>query len=158
MEQKPFLKQILGGLLGQPKVVNETPSTPTQEATVPPIPKVLPSKSEAYLNRRKGRKKGVGHYETIVEYLKGRGEVSPGEMVTALKIPKSSLVHNLNYLISYSQGIRSKDYHFSYQQRKAEHVLKGYRLEKVGAGKYVRYRLKEASGNSDNSIANEKSS
>ncbi len=97
-------------------------------------------RSEAYLNRRKGRKvhdSAWGYLKVICPYLLSKGEVSPGEIARDLGLPKSTLKYNLNNLLDYCQKPQT--------DRSAEYVvkelLKGHRVVRVGAGKYVRYKL-----------------
>ncbi len=77
----------------------------------------------------------------MAPYLLAKGEVTPGQMAQDLGLPKSTLVYNLNRLLRICQGEKK----FRYRDVPADFVvdklLGGKRLERVGAGKYTRYRL-----------------
>lgn len=151
MEDKPSLKGLLKGFLGLTGIQSKTsePITPQAPAVNPVLPSETPPKqpkprSEAYLNRRKGRKahgNTLGYLEIICPYLVSKGEASPGEMVRDLGLPKSTLNYNLNTLLNYCHEPQ-KDW---FVGRREEYVvmnlLKGHRAVRVGAGKYVRYKL-----------------
>ncbi len=149
MEAKPTIKGFLKGFLGlnstpaNPQNPNSSNQSPTQEPPQPIHPLKEPKpRSEAYLNRRKGRIKHgstLGYIETIAPYLLDKGEVSPGDMARELGIPKSTLIYNLNRLSKICNGaiIEGRDL----KVHVVNNLLKGHRLERVGGGKYTRYRL-----------------
>jgi hypothetical protein len=151
MDEKPTLKGFLKGFLGlagsQSKTAEPIPpqAPAVNPAPPPPTPPKPPKpRSEAYLNRRKGRKEHkstLGYLEVICPYLVSKGEVSPGQMARDLGLPKSTLIYNLNNLLNYCQN-PNLGY---WANRLAEYVLikllKGHRVVRVGAGKYVRYKL-----------------
>ncbi len=143
MTEKPFIQGLLKGLLNLGKAKAEpvkvgtpigVPSTQTMVASKEPKPK-----SEAYLNRKKGRPSGgAWHIPKVIEYLADKGEVTPGDMARDLGLPKSTLIYNLNRIMEFKESM-ANDYHYYHLGKH----LAGRGLERVGGGKYVRYRLVE---------------
>jgi hypothetical protein len=144
---KGFLKVILG--LDRPQT-QSIELTPTEAPAVNPAPlpvtapKTPKPKSEAYLNRHKGRTahgNTLGYLKTICPYLVSKGEVSPGEMIKDLGLPKSTLIYNLNTLLDYCHKPQTDRFRARMAETIVNDLLKGHRVVRVGAGKYVRYRL-----------------
>jgi hypothetical protein len=145
MKEKSIIKSFLKGIFGSEKVYSEPtqadpPSEPPTLTTPPAIVSKTPKpKSEAYLNRKKGRPvhpTALGHLPLIINYLVPKGEVAPSVMAQELGLPKSTLIYNLNLLLAIFEG--KGDY---YTRRAIQNILGGKRVERVGAGKYVRYRI-----------------
>ncbi len=141
-----FLKRLLGW--GKPSAQSVKPEAPIETPAVEPSPPITPVKApkprtEAYLNRKKGRRtreEAVEYWKKIVDCLERGGEVSPGDMARELGLPKSTLIYNLNRLLDLCQGnTRKGDNYFSLGHY--YRILHEKRLERVGGGKYVRYRL-----------------
>jgi|GEM_PF-1903299 len=155
MEEKSSLKGFLKNILGLDKVQaqpmeGKPPSRPltleTPQSQANPVPQAAKPKSEAYLNRKKGRhnqEKSLEHWKRVVACIERRGEVSPGDLARELGIPKSTLIYSLNRLLELCQGYQRKgDNHFFLGHLFGQ-VLGGKRLVRVGGGKYVRYRMAE---------------
>src|SRR5208283_3912445 len=86
-------------------LVESPPLAPAQPATTPKAPK---PKTEAYLNRKKGRRShqdAVEYWDKIAAYIEQKGEVAPGEIARELGISKSTLIYNLNRLLGLCQGV-----------------------------------------------------
>lgn len=159
MEEKSSFKGLLRNFLGLDKAPAQTaeekpPSPPLPlESPQPqdnPTPQVSKPKSEAYLNRKKGRhnqEKSLEHWKKVVECIQRRGEVSPGDLAKELGIPKSTLIYSLNRLLELCQGYQRKGDHRFFLSHLFGHVLGGKRLVRVGGGKYIRYRMVEWSSN-----------
>jgi hypothetical protein len=165
-----FLKDMLGFGASKPETLNNeqpsnsitvhlaaTPSNPTGPGLVEgagsgsaekgsqapnksgrPIPQ-----TEAYQNRKKGRKQ---HRETledlkrIIAYIQSRGETTPGELAKELGMARSTLAYNLNRFLAYSPDyeMTKKDY---WENHLMHFLLGPKRLERTGAGPSLRYRL-----------------
>ncbi len=120
------MKGFLRNIFGLEK--NESPRA--QSAPSPPIPL-----TEAYKNRKKGRKEhhdSLGDLERIIACIEKRGEVTPGELAQELGMARSSLTYNLNRLTTKPKF---------FNPYLLPHLLGQRRIERLGAGKTVRYRL-----------------
>lgn len=146
MADQPFFKSFLKGLLGGDKPV-PPPSPPPED-----LGRTPPTRSEAYHQRKKGRKlheHSIGDLERIAAILLQKPEVTPGEMAQQLGMSRSTLAYNLNRLreASHKPGRMERKGRINYRVLQPELVrdrlFAGKRLEKLGAGKYVRYRLVE---------------
>jgi hypothetical protein len=146
---KGFLKNIFGLGKSEPTPIPPEAIPPASEAQktqpIPPLPATpqTPNITEAYLNRKKGRKKhrdSLDDLKKIVEYIAGHGEVSPGELSQTLGMSRSTLTYSLNRLLAVSpEGDTRRVGHWKY--RALEWVLGQRYLVKKGAGKHVHYRL-----------------
>ena len=151
MEDKPSINGFLKGFLGwgKPKTTPPEPISPQVSDPTPaplntPAPEPPQPRSEAYLNRRKGRKvhdSALGYLKIICPYLVSKGEVSPGEIAKDLGLPKSTLKYNLNTLLDYCHKPETRSWSKHRSDYVVKELLKGHRVVRVGAGKYVRYKL-----------------
>lgn len=119
-----FLRNIFG--------LEKTESPRVQPA---PPPKPAPIQSDAYKNRKKGRKEhhdSVKDLERIIACIKKRGEATPSELAKELGMARSSLTYNLNRLTTKPKF---------FNPYLLPHLLGKRRIERLGAGKTVRYRL-----------------
>jgi hypothetical protein len=148
MEEKSILKSLLKGIFGSGKVYSEPtqadppPEPPTLAAPPAIVTKTPKPKSQAYLNRKKGRPvhgNAYGYWQPIFDCIVRHGEVTPGAMVQELGLPKSTLIYNLNQILRVCEGKGGYD-----ETPKINRLLAGKRVERVGAGKYVRYRVIDA--------------
>jgi hypothetical protein len=140
---KDFLKGVLGLAEAKGDATKTHPSVEPIAAPPQPIPIVPKPRTEAYINRRKGRpvhKDKLGYLDVICPYLVRKGESIPGEMVRDLGLPKSTMIYNLNRLLRLCDGFRKTMYR-DISPESAIVLLGGKRLVRVGGGKYVRYRL-----------------
>ena len=144
---KGFLKGILGLGEARAKPIKTTPPVEltsleaAQPMTAPTPPK---PKTEAYLNRKKGRRpRGdtMEYWKNIIACIERKGEVAPGEIARELGIPKSTLIYNLNRLLDLCQGVTRQGDHHIFLNHVFSKILGGKRLVRIGAGKYVRYKL-----------------
>lgn len=91
-----------------------TPVSPVRKA-----PRLIPQ-TEAYLNRKKGRKGGYnqnhGDLEKLLAAIQSRGEAIPGDLAGELGVARSTLAYSLNTLIR--RGC----------------------IERIGGGRSIRYR------------------
>ena len=145
MEEKSIIKSLLKGIFGSEKAHSEPIKAdlpvepPTLEAPPAVVPQTPKPKTDAYLNRRKGRQvhpNVLGYWPKIIDYLVSRGEATPGVMAEELKLPKSTLIYNLNKILTVCEGKGGYD-----EKRRINNLLAGKRLERVGGGKYVRYQI-----------------
>jgi hypothetical protein len=137
---KSLLKQILGfkRSIELPAVSPETDIEPTAQFPTFPLGQKNPKqqnidKTEAYQNRKKGRKLHRESYEDLARLIfciESHGEVKPGQLEQELGMSRSSLTYNLKRLLG---------------QTKIRHttrsILGKKRLERLGAGQSVRYRI-----------------
>jgi hypothetical protein len=171
MGEKPSITGFLKGMLGfgvskaetlkndppanaQVTPAAATPSNPNgpgfAERGSEEIGPTAPNKSrrptpqtEAYQNRKKGRKR---HRETledlkrIIASIQHRGEATPGELAKELGMARSTLAYNLNRFLAYSPDYETtrKDY---WENHLMHFLLGPKRLERTGAGPSLRYRL-----------------
>ena len=99
--------------------------------------------TEAYQNRKKGRKR---HRETledlkrIIASIQHRGEATPGELAKELGMARSTLAYNLNRILAYAPDyeVTRKNY---WENNLLQYLLGEKRMERTGAGPSLRYRL-----------------
>ena len=125
MDQKPtggFLKRLLG--FAQPEAVRPSPAetAPRVENPIPQKPKAVPPlpTTEAYLNRKRGRKplrESYADAKKLYLSIQTRGEAKPGDLAQELGMARSSLAYHLNRLVLY-----------------------GY-IARLGGGRSIRYRV-----------------
>ncbi len=126
----PAYAETLAGTLG------DKPGSEGQAVRTPTL-------TEAYLNRKKGRKRhrdSLDDLKRIVACIESRGEVTPGDLALELGMSRSTLTYNLKRLLSVSPN--ADPYAVGYWQCRAlQWTLGGKYLVKTGAGKHVKYRL-----------------
>ena len=117
---------FLRGLFGR-QTPNPAPQAPepAPEGIANPVspvrkaPRSIPQ-TEAYLNRKKGRKGGYnqnhGDLEKLLAAIQSRGEAIPGDLAGELGVARSTLAYSLNTLIR--RGC----------------------IERLGGGRSIRYR------------------
>jgi len=154
MPEKSSVNGFLMGLFGfkrakgvpipvpEPTAVNNPPAT----AAVNPAPR----QTEAYLKRKKGRKThrdSLGDLERIVAYIEAKGEVTPGEIERELGMSRSTLTYNLKRIMGHSTGAhRGRKYISGVSHYFFPKLLGERRLERLGDGRNVRYRLSSKLG------------
>lgn len=120
MDYKPFggfLKGLFGRQISSPPA--QATSPPIQETKAPARPAHAIPATEAYLNRKKGRKplsEGWPILKALLETIQNTGEAVPGDLAKAFSMPRSTLAYNLKFLVS-----------------------KGC-VERLGGGRSIRYR------------------
>lgn len=130
---------------------SEVSSSPAPGPAIQPVPspvaKPVPPRSEAYLNRRKGRKSGSAvHLQLFTQFLacmEREGVMTPGALAQELGVPRSTLNYYLKVFLDHpnrkQQNPRYLRDHWT--GGVLERCLAGRRLERLGAGRGVRYRL-----------------
>lgn len=152
MNGKPSKNGFLKGLFGFKRAgteshqANPLPEPPAVDVHLAVTSDNPPSaRTNAYLNRKKGRKThrdSLEDLERIVALIGAKGEITPGEMEQELGMSRSTLTYNLKRLKDYIPGVYRRKkyighvYHYFFPQ-----LLEGRRLERLGAGRNVRYRL-----------------
>ncbi len=112
------------------------PTAPNQSNRVTP-------QTEAYQNRKKGRKRhgdSIEDLKRIIAAIQRRGETTPGELAKELGMARSTLAYNLNRFLAYSPDyvVTRKDY---WENHLLHYLLGQKRMERTGAGPSLRYRL-----------------
>jgi hypothetical protein len=105
----------------------------------------LGGKTEAYQNRKKGRKQHsdrMADVKKLIACIQSRGEVTPADLAQALGMARSTLTYTLNWLLDNSPGVQ-ETWKNSWNLRMVKYLLGPHRIERLGAGKYVRYRIVE---------------
>ena len=134
MGQKPF-GGFLKGLFSRPTPNPEAPPLPRTQSEARALGVSEPIESsdkqphkaspvtpttEAYLNRKKGRKLHRDSYadaKKLYESIQRRGEATPGDLAQEHGMARSSLAYNLNRL-----------------------AAKGY-IQRLGGGRSIRYKI-----------------
>jgi hypothetical protein len=169
MSEKPSITGFLKGMLGfraskaetlknDPSANAEvtpsaaTPSNPTAISdrgseemgpTAPNKSRRPTPQSEAYQNRKKGRKQhkdSIEDLKRIIASIQRRGEATPGELAKELGMARSTLAYNLNRILAYAPDyeVTRKDY---WENNLLNYLLGEKRMERTGAGPSLRYRL-----------------
>lgn len=113
----------------------------------PPVANPVPPRSEAYLNRRKGRKSGSEvHLQLFTQFLaclEREGVMTPGALAQELGVPRSTLNYYLKVFLDHPNRKQESPRYLldHWTGRVLERNLAGRRLERLGAGRSVRYRL-----------------
>jgi biotin operon repressor len=104
----------------QPPIV-PAPNLPSNEVSQPKAVKADPlPATEAYQNRKKGRKLHRDSWQDLdilQAAIQSRGEAVPGNLAVELGVSRSTLAYNINRL------------------------LKEGRIERLGGGRSIRYRV-----------------
>lgn len=111
-----------------------------KEKNLIPAPK---SPSEAYQNRKKGRrvhKDSLGDLERILKFIENQGETTPGSIGKELGISRSTLTYFLKRILELPD-LKNRPYRYNGLDNYMSHLLAGKRFEKLGAGRNVRYRI-----------------
>ncbi len=137
VQESPFMRflKFLDGLA-------EDESPRVRPAPAPP-PKPAPIQSEAYKNRKLGRKlhrEGIKDMQRIADLIERCGEAKPGELAQKLGMSRSTLTYNLKRLMRHDPGFEGHRRDF-WTRRPLRAVLGEKRLEKLGSGNSVRYRI-----------------
>jgi DNA-binding transcriptional ArsR family regulator len=114
------------------------PSVPAESGNSAPL-------TEAYQNRKKGRKPqrdSIGDLQKIVAFIQGKGEATPGDLARKLDMSRSTLTYNLKRLSTYVPGAELTG-RSHWTNRPLKYVLGQRRIERMGAGPSLRYRIVE---------------
>jgi hypothetical protein len=161
MDEKQSIKSFLKGILElgeikpeepikpvpKPHVavpVSARPATPPPRAVRPadPPPRLAPQ-TEAYKNRKAGRKEhyaSIDGLKEIIACIDSHGEVSPAQIAEELGIARSSLTYSMNRLMSNSPGGDKKKAKFD-NPYLLPHLLGNRHIQRLGVGQTLRYRL-----------------
>ena len=101
MADEPSIKSLIKGLFGlnttqaahpkpNPPVESPPLAQPIQSITKDKAPK---PKTEAYLNRKKGRRPhedAMEYWKKIIDCIEREGEIAPGDLARELGVPKNT--------------------------------------------------------------------
>jgi AraC-like DNA-binding protein len=135
MNEKPILNVFLRNVFGLGKAGPESPQNKPAAAT---------RRSEAYQNRKKGRKQHEEHVQDLqkmIAFIQSRGEATPGEMASELGMSRSTLTYKLNLLLKHNPGV--PNYKKYFHSHLWNWLLGQKRVERLGAGQSIRYRIVE---------------
>ena len=155
MGKKPSIKGFFKSILGLGKAGAEPPKDNTPlEPPIAKVPKAIPApasayeKTEAYKNRKKGRKEHSDSFkdlERIIDCIQQRGEATPGELARELGMSRSTLTYNLKRLLAHKPGAFRHEIKVGISLYYGLRSLLGEkRVERLGAGQNIRYRIVEA--------------
>jgi hypothetical protein len=118
--------------------------TPSQPLAPAPSSRPIPQ-TEAYKNRKKGRKQHgdtIDDLKRIIDCLQRRGESTPAELSRDLDMARSTLTYNLKRLSAYKPGVEPTPKNY-WKNHLLMSLLGQKRLERLGGGGRLRYRLAE---------------